>query len=237
MRKSILILLAIVGFVSYGMAQSLEVESYDTITHINSSTIADYQTHIKIKNVGSTAVTVNCKRIEFGDESTWCAFDSNYFCWDLCYGNDVDWSLGGWEVQPGAVNQDFSGHVYSTGNANSCLDSIRYTFYVNNNASDSTSVVVKFQSSPTFGLNEFKAQASSAYPNPAKNYFFVELAKQPKANTTIDLYNLLGSKVRSISARSNKVEINVSDLKSGIYLYTISENGHAVETKKIVVKN
>ena len=75
------------------------------------------------------------------------------------------------------------------------------------------------------------------YPNPAKNYFFVELAKQPKPNTTIEIYNLLGSKVRSIAVRSNKVEINVSDLKSGIYLYTISENGHSIETKKLVVKN
>ena len=43
--------------------------------------------------------------------------------------------------------------------------------------------------------------------------------------------------MRSIAVRSTKVEVNVSDLKSGIYLYSISENGNSIETKKIVVKN
>jgi len=235
MRKGILTLLAVVGAFSLMFAQSLEIESYDEIVEINSSGINDYSAKVKIKNIGNAAVTVKCKRVEFG--SNWCAFDSNYFCWDLCYGNDVNWSIGGWAIQPGAVDNNFSGHAYSTGNGTTCTDSVRYTFYVENNANDSVSVVLKFSAGPVFSVNENKLQSTKAYPNPAKNYFFVELAKQPKPNTTIEIYNLLGSKVRSIAVRSTKVEVNVSDLKSGIYLYSISENGNSIETKKIVVKN
>jgi len=237
MRKELLTLLAIVGTFSFAFAQSLQVESYDEVVEINSSSINDYSAHVKIKNISGTAVTVNCKRIEFGTPANWCAFDSNYFCWDLCYGNATNWSLGGWEILPGAVDNYFSGHAYSTGNGTTCTDSVRYTFFLANNAADSVSVVLKFSAGPVFGVKENSLQSSKAYPNPAKNYFFVELAKQPKPNTTIEIYNLLGSKVRSIAVRSNKVEINVSDLKSGIYLYTISENGHSIETKKLVVKN
>lgn len=235
MKKGILTLLVIFGALSLTFAQSLEVESYDEVVEINSSSIKDYSAHVKIKNIGNTAVTVNCKRIEFG--SNWCAFDSNYFCWDLCYGNDVNWSIGGWTIQPGATDNSFSGHVYSTGNGTTCIDSVRYTFYVANNGNDSVSVVIKFSSSPVFSVAENKLQSSKAYPNPAKNFFFVELPKQPKANTTLEIYNLLGSKVRSITLRSAKVEVNVSDLKSGIYLYSIIENGNTIETKKIVVRN
>ena len=97
--------------------------------------------------------------------------------------------------------------------------------------------MLKFSASATFSVKENSLQTSKAYPNPAKNYVVVELAKQPKANTTIEIYNLLGTKVRSIAVRNSRIEISVADLNAGIYLYTILENGRAVETKRIVVKN
>ena len=66
MRKELLTLIAIVGTFSLAFAQSLQVESYDEVVEINSSSINDYPAHVKIKNISGTAVTVNCKRIEFG---------------------------------------------------------------------------------------------------------------------------------------------------------------------------
>lgn len=237
MKKSILTFFAIIGLALTSFGQSLAIESYDKVTPMDPDTIVDYGAHVIVKNISSATVKVLCKRTEFGDESSWCAISGNYFCWDLCYGNETDLSIDGWDIAPGATNNAFSGHAYSSGNGTNCADSVRYTFFVDFNPNDSVSVVLKFENTASFSISEQSIQKSNAYPNPARNYFFVELAHQPKANTTIEVYNLLGSKVRSVAARSTKVEVNVADLKSGIYLYTITENGRAIETKKIVVKN
>ena len=235
MKKLIPTFLAVVTLFSMATAQNLQVVEYDEVTEVNSTAINDYSAHVKIKNIGTSPITVNCKRIEFGNN--WCAFDSNYFCWDLCYGNATSNSLGGWTVQPGATDNNFSGHVYSANSGSTCIDSVRYTFFNAANPNDSVSVVLKFSASATFSVKENSLQTSKAYPNPAKNYVVVELAKQPKAGTTIEVYNLLGTKVRSIAVRNSRIEISVADLNAGIYLYTILENGRAVETKRIVVKN
>lgn len=237
MKKGLLAVVAMIGITSMAFAQSLEVVSYDEMTYMNSTSKNDYSAHVEIKNIGSSTVNVLCARYEYGTSSTWCAFDSTYYCWDLCYPADRDTSVGGWMIAPGATDKNFSGHAYSGTNGATCMDSVLYTFWVETNPSDRVSVVLKFSSTPTFSVAEESLQTSKAYPNPAKNFFYVELNKQPKANTTLEVYNLLGSKVISRPLYNQKVEVNVANLNSGIYVYTISENGQAVETKKIVVKN
>ena len=42
-----------------------------------------------------------------------CAYDSGYFCWDYCYGADIDNSHGHVAIDAGMEKNDFSGHVYS----------------------------------------------------------------------------------------------------------------------------
>ncbi len=236
MKKGLLTILTVIGFIAATTAQSLQVESYDAVTNVNSvHGGVDYEAHVTIKNIGTSAVNVLCTRYEYG--ANWCAFDSNYFCWDLCYGNATSQSIGGWLIQPEDINNQFSGHVYSPYSSATCVDSVRYVFYVENNRNDSVSVVLKFSAAPNVGVEEDNLKSVTAYPNPARYFFFVEFKNQPEANTTIEVYNLLGSKVKSVSAKSKKVEINVSGLKSGIYLYTISKDGNAVETRKIMVNN
>lgn len=70
------------------------------------------------------------------------------------------------------------------------------------------------------------------YPNPFKEkltikYYGIE---------TIDVFNIVGDKVKTIelSALENKVEIDFINLPSGIYFYRSVKEGYIVETKKIV---
>jgi len=70
------------------------------------------------------------------------------------------------------------------------------------------------------------------YPNPVKDVINVSFPKHI-AQATLRLYNILGSKVleQKISASSNSIE--VADLKSGVYLASISAEGKTNSFKVI----
>jgi len=97
------------------------------------------------------------------------------------------------------------------------------TYYFDNmNFGDLASLSVK-----DVNLFEFKI-----YPNPVGNLLFIS------AKETIDevgIYNILGKEVKKIKVKKNKYEINISDLKAGMYFlkYTIN---NTVRTKKIIKK-
>ena len=81
-------------------------------------------------------------------------------------------------------------------------------------------------------VEEMEKENLTVYPNPAHNYFKVELAGDSKAN--IQLFNLVGQQVYSETA-SNVATINTSNLKAGIYMLKVSQDGK-VYTSKVVVK-
>lgn len=235
MKKTLLVGLFAFGMLGFSFAQSLSITSADETVGVNSTSANDYFGRIIVKNNDTAVVDVYCKRQFFG--SGWCAFDSAYFCWDLCYPNSINQSIGGVSLNPGQDTNAFSGHVYSSTNGSSCVDSIRYTFYNGSDIADSISIVIKYEASATFDVEENDLAFDNIYPNPVSQILFIELADQNTRGLTVDLYNLLGSKIRSVDVTSNRIELNVADLHAGIYMCTISKNGTAIETRKIVVRH
>ncbi len=236
MKKLVLVAFLFVGLVGSVTAQNLVIESVDDSVGVNSTAWNDYAAHAVVKNMSTTeTIDVYCKRQFFG--TNWCAFDSAYFCWDLCYPAKFNQSVGAVPLSPGQDTNAFSGHVYSPTSGASCVDSVRYTFYNGANASDSVSIVIKYVASATFNVEEKSLSINKIYPNPANQLVFIEIDEQNTDGLTVDLYNLLGSKVRSTPVTSSRVQMNVADLHAGIYLCTISKNGTAVETRKVVVKH
>lgn len=69
------------------------------------------------------------------------------------------------------------------------------------------------------------------YPNPVKDVMTVTISNSEKG--IIEIYNVLGEKVLSASLLSATSNLNLSDLKSGIYLATI-KTSTTTTTKKIV---
>jgi hypothetical protein len=235
MKKVLLIAFLSFGLVSMIMAQSLSIVSADEVVYVNSTAVNDYFGKVEVKNTSTTDIDVYAKRKILG--SNLCAFDSAYFCWDFCYFPDTDQSIGTLEIKAGETNSIFSGHVYSTTTGVSCQDSIRYTFWNSNDVNDSVSIVVVYAASDVFSVEENTVGIDKIYPNPANQFVFIELSEQNIDGLTVELYNLLGSKVRSTVVNSNRIQLNVANLHAGIYLCTISKNGEAVETRKIVVKH
>ncbi len=73
---------------------------------------------------------------------------------------------------------------------------------------------------------------TTAYPNPFKD----KLTLKYNAIESIDLFNIVGEKVKTVELPSaeNKIEIDLSDLIAGVYFIRTYREGIVVETKKIV---
>ena len=70
------------------------------------------------------------------------------------------------------------------------------------------------------------------YPNPVKDKLCIQKALTSET-THITIFNTSGMIVRNIDSRSEHIQLNVSDLPSGIYLINIIQNGEALSKKFI----
>jgi len=81
---------------------------------------------------------------------------------------------------------------------------------------------------------------SQTMPNPAVTNARFNVTLTENANVSVSVTNLMGQTVKvlptmAMQAGANTVNINVSDLTSGVYFYTV-EAGNKAVTKKMIVK-
>jgi len=75
------------------------------------------------------------------------------------------------------------------------------------------------------GIDNPEKQYSSVFPNPASDFFKLNINENSIAPTTLNIYTIMGALVKSEALMQNQQQFNVSDLTSGIYLLEIkSEN-------------
>jgi hypothetical protein len=221
-----LFLLLFVSITTLTNGQSLTVVEQDTVVEINSTAVADYGFHIKIKNTSSEDLEVMVRRAYANPT---CAYDSGYFCWDYCYGADIDNSIGHVAIDAGMEKNDFSGHVYSPTTSATCTDSTRYVFYSGKNASDSLSVWVTIAAGPTMGTVSFQVSESRLYPNPAKNSVTIEVQRASE----LSIYNALGALVKRKAVLPGTNTVALHDLSDGVYLYSLDGGTY----KKLIVSH
>ena len=99
-----------------------------------------------------------------------------------------------------------------------------YTFV----ATESCDLVAHFEY--TEGVGEQSANALVIYPNPVNDKLTVEAQE---AIGTVEIYNLMGAVIYSQKNCGNKVEINTTDLQSGIYFIRLM-NDKVSETRRFV---
>ena len=82
----------------------------------------------------------------------------------------------------------------------------------------------------TAGLDDQDLSTLSMYPNPATN--FLNISAQNTINS-VEIFNILGQKVISMSVEDTSASINISNLNTGIYLIKYVINNRT-STKKFV---
>ena len=76
------------------------------------------------------------------------------------------------------------------------------------------------------------------YPNPASDFITIRLSNPSSALTEIKLYNITGQEIYSKyhEVNNNKINLNVSNLKTGLYFLKIKSNGQTSIVKKLNIK-
>ena len=84
------------------------------------------------------------------------------------------------------------------------------------------------------GINDFNTEnIIKVFPNPCNDIITVSLSNSEIK--TIHIYNILGEKINTIQSNNkSQIEINISDLKSGIYLLSIIDSTNRITLKKVV---
>ena len=83
----------------------------------------------------------------------------------------------------------------------------------------------------TLSLNQFDATSFSIFPNPT-NTGIVTITSSVNEEINVQVFDLLGKQVKNETLTNNT--LNVSNLKTGIYLVKITQNNASV-TKKLVI--
>ncbi|MEP7095311.1 MAG: T9SS type A sorting domain-containing protein [Flavobacterium sp.] len=83
------------------------------------------------------------------------------------------------------------------------------------------------------GVEDFSLNASVIYPNPSKGSFKIQ---GKTALNKVTIYTLTGAMVKTIELEKNEenVDVNVADLKTGIYLIEL-QNDTDKSWKKVLV--
>lgn len=74
----------------------------------------------------------------------------------------------------------------------------------------------------------------SIYPNPAQNFIIINLDNN-NINNTLSIYNLLGNLIKTQPINQDKTQVDVSELRAGIYLLELS-NGYNKKSQKLVIQ-
>lgn len=216
-------------------AQNLEIVHHDSIAYGNSWYTPDVAAHMTLQNNSSATMTLKISRIDKNGYNS--LTDSNAICvGNLCYPTTTSTTIMAFDVLAGAQSSDFSGHVYPELDGSTMSGPIEYVVFNTVAPFDSASFVVWYSVGPTVGINEEAKANISAYPNPAKDFFDIDLGASMDEGRVL-IYDVVGNlvKVVSINKGDSVVRVNTSEVKNGMYLYVIEQNGTAIISKKISV--
>ncbi|AUS05653.1 T9SS type A sorting domain-containing protein [Pseudotamlana carrageenivorans] len=97
-------------------------------------------------------------------------------------------------------------------------------FFVQNTNAQKASTPIHHQQS---------IEGLSFYPNPVKSETgYITISSKLNSIKKIDIYNVLGKQLLTLKLKSK--ELNISNLKKGVYILKITEN-NVSETRKLIV--
>lgn len=164
----------------------------------------------------------------------------NSFCFGInCYGPTTNESTVPVEIAAGVTDKSFYGDYTPNGNGGST--SITYEFFDNVTfgvpVSAKTTVIYKISA---MGIDDNQLVFKGPFPNPAsQNASFEYNIPSGYTHTKLIVRDMLGVEVIStqLDDKNGKKTIDVSNLASGIYFYTLKSGNKILLSKKLIVKH
>ena len=81
----------------------------------------------------------------------------------------------------------------------------------------------------------------TVYPNPSRGQITVQLSQRVAGDYKLRLSNIIGQEVRTIALKpelySTGLQVDLTDLRTGMYFYSLVVDGKVVSTKRLVLQN
>lgn len=242
-----LLTLILICFISTSFAQEIvlsyngnPITDYDTI-HVNVDDINGINTYfIDIENTSSETLNLMVSR----DDISLVEGANTEFCVPgYCFTQNT--SLFSFELAAGAIlshatNGENAFHVNYRPNGNYGTSLLFFSLYDETNSIISTHFYIEINAPQQ--IENFNSQSNtlSAYPNPASGNVTinVNLSENSQSPTFLIFRNLIGAEIYSqeINPQEHEFKVLLNDIPSGVYFYTIEQNGRKLATKKLVVK-
>lgn len=205
---------------------------FGATTTLSGPDTAMMDAHISIVNTGTNQINVKVKRVA----PNLVAGHTTYFCWVNCYAPVDSVSPDSINLRAGDTTSVFHGYVNPHYHPGTSV--VNYVFYDMANITDSVPVTYTYIFNPV-GINETSNTpvVSSAYPNPADGLTSISYNLNSSKDARLIFYNMLGSAVKEIklTEKQSTLIIATSDLKSGVYFYSLIADGKSVSSKKLVI--
>jgi len=225
-------------------AQTVEITDHNSNVVSFGDTIRYYSTDLsKLHTVEFTAKNTSAAAIGYKVRQvaiTEVASTMHYFCFGSCYPPGTNLSPVVTTINAGqsTASGGFSTDYMSQGHEGTTI--IAYSVFNDANTSDSTYFIVKYYVAADASISTTTSSVtiSDAYPNPAKDYFFVDYEINNAQMANIEVVNVLGSVVfnQEISTNDSRAKINISELKSGVYFYNVIVDGNRLASKKLIIR-
>lgn len=189
-----------------------------------------------VHNTSGSSINVRCQR----DEVTVVTGTKTALCWVICsafYDATVMPSLtapgGSATIAPGDSLNLFILHFQPQGNAGTNL--FKITFYNPSVTSDTAVFYVQFDAALTVGEAVANPISMNAYPNPANNSINIAV-ENFNEKATLKIVDALGITVKTAQVNGDaNLKFNTTDLRAGVYFYSLISNNKTILTRRIVI--
>jgi len=232
------LLLLLVFFISISLtAQSLSLESKDSLAWVNSKVGVQAEGHIVLKNNSASSKDYYLVRRRVGATGL---VDSNYFCWDLCYPTFAGQSQGNVTIGAGSLAYDFSGYAYVIDSGVVGQDTVWYTAINASDLSDSLQVYMIYGFSKTFDVSTENLEYFKIFPNPVGNQNLVVQVAPMNTTSHLIIIDISGRVVSKLMIKANANEIIFNPvhigLESGFYFLQRKNSQGLWNMEKLLVE-
>ena len=235
--KKLLLLFTTLALVNiYMFAQDIALYDLD-LNNVNGTDIYIHELHNNEFVVDLLVANSSANAIDVIFKKSYISLDAGiteYFCVGATCFLPSSMESGAMNVAAGGIHPDTCFAHFLPG-ASTIPSIIRYTIYNAANPEDSASVVVHFNDE--LSVREANDIVFEMYPNPASEFINVDY-KLNDGNNLFTIYNMLGTEVKEIrlSDFAGSTFVNVSDLNSGVYFYSIRQEKDVLKTGRLVIK-
>ena len=138
---------------------------------------------------------------------------------------------------------DHYGNIDAAGYSAPCIDTLRddhrYALFVGSDLGGVWAYTAEEFSEPILSVNDIEKLENqlTLFPNPSKNGIFTIQTMGEKRETSVEVYNTLGEKIKEIHKIWGTSQLDLSGFSQGVYTLVFKNRNQPIFTKRVVIQH